>query len=31
MAHEHTAFLPKPFSKSAFLSKVDECLSFPAT
>ena len=31
MAHQHTAFLPKPFSKSAFLSKVDECLSFPAT
>jgi CheY-like chemotaxis protein len=31
MAHQHTAFLPKPFSKSAFLSKVDECLSLPAT
>lgn len=30
MAHQHTAFLPKPFSKSAFLSKVDECLSTPA-
>ena len=30
MAHQHTAFLPKPFSKSAFLSKVDECLSLPA-